>query len=196
MIPPCAVCEENPFDLWRQFDGLDISSLKVLNLGSGKFDSLISKQLLDMPFAELWNVEVFGPYIEAARRLEYSAKFVHFNNAKIEVYVGAPFRFDVVLLLDVLEHFDKPTALFVWMRSNVLATQRVLCWIPVGECKQDEYDHNPYQKHLSTWELDELLALVGQSGRVEYFPAVHKHFNPPVAGAWVIWEPESADQTS
>lgn len=184
---------ENPFDLAARFEGLDIPSLTVLNLGSGKFDSLISQQLLNMPFAELWNVDAFGPYIEQARTLIYQARFVHFAQGKIEAFVQThgvakvPPKRDVVLLLDVLEHFEKEDALWVWERAKELTRSRLLLWIPVGLCEQEEYDRNPYQKHLSTWSLEDLQVL---GGTIQHYPAVHKHFNPPVDGAWVIWEPK------
>lgn len=179
--------DADPFDLKRQFDGLDISDLSVLNLGSGKFDSLISRQLLEMPFFRLINVDGFHAYVQHSRTLRFKTSWVSYYHSDITDWLSENTeQFDVVLLLDVVEHFGKQAGKDLIIDVCRIATRRVLIWIPIGPCPQDMYDSNPLQLHRSTWELEDFQHL--PNTRIEYFPEVHKHFNPPVHGAWVIVE--------
>lgn len=155
--------------------------LNVLNLGAGKSESPISEKLVSAKFNSLTNVEIHRPYFELLDRLPWKTPTVDNVNDTIQNYLDeyrGP-QFDTVLLIDVLEHFEKIEAYNVLGSCRVLG-RTVLIWIPIGKCKQDPYDDNQYQKHLSTWDLDNFYG-----AHVEHFPAFHKHFDPPVDAAWV-----------
>jgi hypothetical protein len=93
--------------------------------------------------------------------------------------------YDVVLLLDVVEHFDKVSGVSLINEAIYVANKRVVIWIPFGVCPQGPMEANPYQVHRSTW-LPEDFA--GKGTTVEVLPQFHKHFNPPVDAGWVVIE--------
>jgi len=177
-----------PLELIERLADLPLGGYTIGNLGAGKCESAISHQVCDLPCAELINVEVWGPYVEILQGLTYKAAKVSNVLANIAPWLllQAPRSIDVILMIDVLEHLDKVAGTLVLSNCIRVASRRVLLWLPIGQCAQGPYDHNPYQEHRSTWELDEFKQL--GASNIEYLTAYHRHFNPPVDAAWVTFE--------
>jgi hypothetical protein len=163
----------------------DLSTLKVLNLGAGHCASPISSQIPNLIFEKLVNVEIWAStYVKLSR-----VKFATLDTTNVLMDLNSYLaehseqdEFDVILFIDVLEHVEKDIAVNL-IRLCRYASKRVVIFLPIGKCKQDPYDGNPYQEHLSTWELSDF-----EGAQVEYFENFHKHFSPPVHAAWVIYE--------
>lgn len=73
-------------------------------------------------------------------------------------------EWDVVLLLDVVEHLPKDDGADVVRRAIGIARRAVYVATPDGPRPQDAFDawglgHNPAQEHLSAWTAGELAAL-------------------------------------
>ena len=73
-----------------------------------------------------------------------------------------PFRsnsFDVVVALDVVEHFVKPDALEVIREMDRVTRRTVVVMTPSGFVPQPPTETEPWQEHRSGFEADELRAL-------------------------------------
>ena len=76
--------------------------------------------------------------------------------------IGGRFKeksFDAVLLLDVVEHLPKVEGLKLIEMAERIARKKIIIFTPNGFLRQGERDENPYQVHLSGWEVDEMEAL-------------------------------------
>lgn len=72
-----------------------------------------------------------------------------------------PYRdnaFDVVVSLDVIEHFEKPDALRVLDELDRVAASTVVVQTPSGFVPQPPTDTEPWQEHRCGFEADELRA--------------------------------------
>ena len=104
--------------------------------------------------------------------------------------------FDVALLIDVIEHFDRVDAMFVLDEAARIA-RRVVAFIPEGNHPQDKdalgtgNDH--YQTHRSTWTLDEVVRLKADGSlpnvvrRFENFHASEAVHGKDPHAIWVVW---------
>jgi hypothetical protein len=59
--------------------------------------------------------------------------------------------FDVVVLSHVIEHFERDRGMEVLRRVETTATRLLYVETPFGFFEQDDYDGNPFQRHLSGW---------------------------------------------
>jgi hypothetical protein len=172
-----------PFDLISRL-GTDLEWKTIANLGAGKCDGLISGKFRQLRCAHLINVEAYMPYYVELRLAAWATQNVEniFGSIQKWVLEQEDKSVDIVVLLDVLEHFPKEEALVLWQQFMRIARERIVVWLPFGPCAQDEYDGNPYQKHLSTWNPEDFE----QPGyAVEHFPKFHLHINPPADAGWV-----------
>ena len=161
-----------------------VTNLRVLNLGAGMCASPISGQIPLFEFESIVNVEIWPSAFAKLQSIKFKARLVEnvIDDAYIYLLRTPANEFDVVLLIDVLEHFADIRALEVLTMCRRVG-RRVVIFIPIGQCDQDEYDGNPYQRHMSTWHIGDF---VGAS--IELLPQLHRHFSPPVDAAWVIYE--------
>jgi hypothetical protein len=70
-----------------------------------------------------------------------------------------PFRersVDVVTLLQIVEHLPKPVASDLIAAAERVARRKVIITTPNGFVRQEAYDDNPFQEHLSGWSIDDL----------------------------------------
>ena len=86
-----------------------------------------------------------------------SAKKVHkYERVVQSVLPGLPFKarsVDCVTMLQVVEHLPKETALALIEEAETLARHRVIITTPNGFVEQEEFDDNPFQRHLSGWTI-------------------------------------------
>ena len=79
-----------------------------------------------------------------------------------------PKSFDVVVALDFIEHLPKDQGLSFLDLAERLASERVVIFTPNGFLKQEPYDGNPWQEHLSGYSTTEMKArgyrLIGING--------------------------------
>lgn len=140
-------------------------SILDIGLGNGKM-GFIARDLLDVMLGErhrreTWRVqidgiEVFADYIQAHQKAIYD-----------DIHIGDAFElidelgtYDLVILGDVLEHFDKDRAREFLGKCFAHSNKNVLLNIPLGEkWTQDAVYGNPHEQHLSFWERHELEPL-------------------------------------
>lgn len=158
---------------WKEKSMLDLQSrlpkpiegLKVLDLGCGEFASGISEEIPLLPFREYVGVEIHKPTFERARVKQLKAKRVGFVNMEIIEFLETVKndKFDVIMMFDVLEHFEKKDALRILSMVEKICTKRLIFFMPIGDHTLEANDGivagNPYQKHLSEWSKDEWIKL-------------------------------------
>ncbi len=178
---------DDPLDLPAMFRGLKVTDLSVLDLGSGRLDSPLSVKMRSMAFHSLTLVEGFQRsyrdlfYLDQRGELAAKHRYIHLKDVKT-FYVG---RYDVITMLDIIEHLPKDIGLRIINNAQENAYFRILIWLPIGVCPQGDLEGNPLQVHQSTWEAKELEDLGFQ---VKVYKNYHTHFNPHVSAAWAVWD--------
>lgn len=141
-----------------------IISLKpnsVLDIGSGygKFGVLCREYL------ELWDgrqkyefkkridcVEIFKEYITPLHKYIYNNIY---NNNILDLVTNLDYRYDLVLLIDVLEHFEKKDGSEL-LKTLVKNNNGVLISTPKKPSPQKDAFGNIYETHRSRWVNNEL----------------------------------------
>jgi hypothetical protein len=184
----------DPLNLKQKFDGLKIEETSVLDLGCGTYGSPISSQMKALPLERLISVDAHQPTIKVLHSDIDNAPFAakqhvcRIRDASAHVAFALPDAYDVVTIIDLLEHLEKEDGFRLLDTCKTIAKKRILIWIPLGECPQGDIAGNPFQKHQSTWSAEDLE----KAGfHVEVFPGFHTQFTPPVDAAWAFWDKES-----
>lgn len=129
----------------------------VLDLGCGK-----NPPILDIvrPLRYL-GVDAHRESIDYATENSRRKEFVNceFTCARLEDVVVDPNSFDVVLMIDVIEHLDKRLGTELLLKAMNCAKHALYVTTPNGFLKQDPYDSNDYQQHLSGWTVQDFRKL-------------------------------------
>ena len=159
--------------LRRELDGLGT----VLDVGCGSDSPLQYVHGV----GRKTGVDAFAPSLEASR-----ARGLHDEYLLMELEnLALPARsYDAVVLLDLIEHFEKPAGLEFLARLEALAVKKVLVFTPNGFLPQPPFENNPWQLHRSGWTTQEfrglgyrvegvlgLKALRGPMHRPRFWPA-------------------------
>lgn len=100
-------------------------------------------------------IEVFEKYITPVHEYAYNNIFV--GNA-LEILPTLTQKYDLVLAIDILEHFDKEAGIEFIRCLKSVSSGSVLISTP-KEFIPQEVEANPYENHRSLWSLEELNAL-------------------------------------
>jgi hypothetical protein len=141
----------------------------VLDVGTG-----VMRSLQAMPCSTKVGLEVHRPYLESRE----VGDAVPINASALEIErLFVPDAFDLVTLIDVLEHFAQAEALEVLRQVDLVARRRIVLFTPRGEFPQEGHDSfglggEEFQRHRSVWEPGDLL-------RLGYRVAVLEGFHDP-----------------
>lgn len=140
-----------------------LKPFSVLDVGSGfgKYGVLCREYL------ELWDgrqeynflrridgVEVFENYITPLHKFIYNN--IYTENI-IDVVKKLDYTYDLVLLIDVLEHFSKEEG--VWLLNNLLSKNKgILIGTPKRPSAQKAVFENVFETHKSVWKKIELTS--------------------------------------
>lgn len=127
--------------------------LKILDLGCGK--GAAARALKSEKYA-FTGVDIFDPYVKECRKSGLYAKVLKKDLLKINSLSDV---YDVTLIFQVLEHLKKSDSVKLIKNAEKLSKKAVIVSVPNGDCDQEEYDKNPYQKHNSTWNADDFKKL-------------------------------------
>lgn len=172
--------------LYHRLADLDIENLSLVNLGAGSPTTAFTSQVASLPLSYLIQVEIFLPYaLRLMEEVSYQSRNVVIEPIDIRDWVKARAdkSIDVALMLDVLEHLNRTDAIALLEELKRIVRKRILIWIPLGYCRQEEYDGNSFQRHLSTWYPEDF-----EEYQLELFPQFHKHIVPPCDAGWVTIE--------
>jgi SAM-dependent methyltransferase len=132
----------------------------VLDVGAG---AGIWADLLKDKVKFIDAVEIFEPYLD---RFDLRNKYR-------DIYLGdfkelaIPYRmYTVIILGDVLEHFEMEDAMQVWEKARRIVGPRgvVLLSSPIIDYPQGEEEGNIHEAHLSQFDMDSLSKLSGVFG--------------------------------
>jgi hypothetical protein len=159
-------------------------SILDVGVGYGKI-GFVARDVLDVMVGKCYRrrdwrtridgIEVFDDYIQEHQQAIY-------NN----LYIGDAFElidslgtYDMVILGDVLEHFDKPRSLEFLDKCAAHAQRHIAIFIPLGSrWEQAAVFGNPFEAHRSFWDL----------GDFEPFAGIHELFDCPAGpyGAFLV----------
>lgn len=100
-------------------------------------------------------VDGYEPSIEKSRQKDIHDKYECIHLMDMDT-VFLPNSFDCVLSIDVIEHFEKQQGIELLGKMEKLASKRVVLVTPNGFLPQEAHSGNPYQKHLSGWDVEEM----------------------------------------
>lgn len=120
----------------------------VLDLGCGE-----NSMLRFIP-APNWTVGVdaWGTCVRTSRGRNIHHDYIMADITKLQL---AEKSVDAIMLMEVLEHLTKEEGLSLLDKMKRIARKRIILTTPNGYLPQDNPD-NPFQKHKSGWEIDEL----------------------------------------
>lgn len=129
----------------------------VLDLGCGKKSPLYhlknNKNFKDLHSV---GVDIFSPYIlENVKKNKIHSEYINKNIFEIDF---SDKSFDVAILFDVIEHFKKDDFLNFLPKLERIA-KKIIIITPNGFVDQEEYENNPYQIHLSGWDVKDMTDL-------------------------------------
>jgi hypothetical protein len=95
-------------------------------------------------------VEIFKPYLEKSKKARIHTRYLH---QKIEEADFPPKCFDAVVMIEVIEHLPKKVGLALIKKAEQWAKKKVIISTPNGFLPQSRINNNPWEKHLSGWDL-------------------------------------------
>jgi 2-polyprenyl-3-methyl-5-hydroxy-6-metoxy-1,4-benzoquinol methylase len=134
-------------------------SILDIGIGFGKYGFLF-REYLDIAQGRIqksdWSkridgVEVFEPYISDIQKSVYDN--VYIGNI-LDLKDQLPF-YQLIYMGDVLEHIEKEKAVEL-LNTLLEKCEHLLLAIPVGRWDQAEINGNQYEKHLVTWNKDDI----------------------------------------
>lgn len=137
------------------------TSILDIGVGFGRFGFLL-RQYLEIAgnhyHKEDWEVkivgvEIFDSYITNVHNYIYDEIII---GDAIEI-LDSLATFDVVLAVDIIEHFPKEKGLLFLEKVIRLTRSLALILTPKERLSQGETFGNPYERHLSHWQRDDFL---------------------------------------
>lgn len=129
----------------RNINKMGIKTILELGCGQGYFGNLLNNNSI----YEITGVEIFDPYIKECKK---GGKYLKVIKADITKKLSFKNKsFDAVVCLQTIEHIEKKAGVSLIKEMERIAKNLVLTSTPNGNCIQEEYDSNKYQRHLSAW---------------------------------------------
>lgn len=143
-------------------DVLEREEPVILDIGAGS-GTYVDRYRAIFPKAIFFGVEIWEPYIEKFKLREKYDRVVNFDAEDYLKLVQNHDVFDVTFLGDVVEHMELEKARNV-IDMAVQASRIVIISLPIGYYPQDEYEGNPYEKHVTdSWTLQSALDFLGSN---------------------------------
>lgn len=98
-------------------------------------------------------VEAFKPYLIESKNKKIHAKYL---NKRIEELNFPEKSFDVVIMIDVLEHLEKEQGKILLKKAEKWARKKVIINSPNGYLPLKSLDENHFQLHRSGWTIEEM----------------------------------------
>jgi SAM-dependent methyltransferase len=145
-------------------------------------------------------VDIYKPYGQKAK--------IHYDFFVLANARSLPFKgltFDCVVAAHLLEHLVKETGIKVIQEIERVAKKKIILILPNGFLRQDAYNGNPFQVHLSGWTFMELKnlgfkvhgvaglkCLRGYLGRIRLRPAFFWRIISDASQFFTFWFPTLA----
>lgn len=128
--------------------------LKVVDLGCGM--GAAGEFLNPQRKHEFVGIDIYRPYLDICRKKDNYKKLIKADITKMNFKYES---FDVILILQVIEHLNKKTAGLLIKKAIRSAKKCVIVSVPNGKCFQENYDDSIYHKHKSSWYVSDLKKL-------------------------------------
>jgi len=96
---------------------------------------------------EIDGIEVFEKYITPVHKYIYN--HIYIGNA-IDILPTLEKRYDLILLIDVLEHFDYNQGMLILEQCEIIGTNMIIS-VPTDIGSQEDCFDNPYERHKFQW---------------------------------------------
>lgn len=131
------------------------STILDIGVGFGKY-GVLAREVLELPYQrynkEQWKVNIHG--IEAFE--DYTNPI--YGHVYNQIFYGNVLdiidnleKYDMILLIDVLEHFTKEEGLILLKKLITHTKGCLIVSTPIYPSKQEEYLGNSYEEHKSRW---------------------------------------------
>lgn len=160
--------------------------MDVLDLGCG--DGEFTADLVRGKKVNIIGVELYPGSIKKAKEQKIYRKIVKADITKLPKTLP---KANVVIASQVIEHLTKTNGNKFLNQIETFAKKRVIVSTPVGfvpfhQLERGQQDQNPYQKHLSGWEVNDFrkrgYRVYGQGLRVIYQSGWAKK----ISGNWFL----------
>ena len=112
-------------------------------------------------------VDIFEPYLIESRDKGIHDDYIISDALDLNNHVPDN-SYDAVIALDLIEHLTKESGFNLLEILEKIAIKKVIVFTPNGFLRQKPFDDNPWQEHLSGWEIEEFeqlgYSVVGQGG--------------------------------
>ena len=135
------------FDL----DRLLKNSSTVLDLACGKYSPLKNCK---KSFHSV-GVDIFEPYLIESKKQGIHDEYIISDVMDISEKID-PKSFDSVIALDLIEHLSKPNGIRLIEIMESIAIKNLIIFTPNGFLRQEAFDSNPWQEHISGWDIEEM----------------------------------------
>ncbi|MDF1549851.1 MAG: class I SAM-dependent methyltransferase [Bacteroidales bacterium] len=148
----------------------------VLELGAGKSTYLSKLKNKNITISA---IDAFQDSLEIAKK----------NNVYRHYYCGdvrdidkifKNNKFDAVVAFDLIEHLEKEDGYKLIEKMEKIAVKKVVILTPNGFIPQDAFDGNPFQKHLSGWQYEEMKELGFRITGVNGYHRLRGMYSKPV----------------
>jgi len=147
--------ESWPFDEFVHIrQSLKKNCSSVLDLGCGTGNAM--RHIRSHKNIKVIGIDLFPDYIKQCKRIKIYDDLILSDVRVLPIRKNV---FDVVLLLDVLEHLKKSEGRLLLRKIEKLAKKRLVVYTPVNYLPQNTVDENVYQQHKSGWCPDEMRTL-------------------------------------
>ena len=124
----------------------------VLDVGCGNWSPLVN---VKKTFYSV-GIDIHTPSIEEIKKKKIHDEYKVGDVLKLNKFFK-PKSFDVVVALDVIEHFEKKEGLKLIKQMESIAKSKLIILTPYGFMKQHPHDGNPFQEHKSGWFPNEFV---------------------------------------
>lgn len=140
----------------------DPSSILDIGVGFGKY-GVLYREVLELPYMRYhkkqWKViihgiEVFQSYHNPIYDFAYDQIF--YGNVKN--LIGNMLKYDVITLIDVLEHFEKEEGKLLVDELLKHCAKALIISTPLVPAPQEEYLGNSFEVHKSSWSREDFKA--------------------------------------
>ena len=124
----------------------------ILDVGAGMgwYEDFIKRNKIN--YKKLDAIEVWEPYIE-----KYNLKARYDNVFNIDAREWNNWKYDLIILGDILEHMTKEEAIKLWDNISKQARFAIIS-IPIVHYPQGHENGNPYEEHIKDdWSSKEVL---------------------------------------
>lgn len=145
------------FNVAKRLENMDLPKLTAIDLGCGKYESDIAKQIPDLPFLSLTCVDAYKKDLDEAKKKKFVSQKQEFILSDVMDVDG---EYDVVISLDVIEHLKKEDGLKFLDKIEKMARVRIVLFLPMepDDFHRESPDPNNHlQEHISHWREHEFI---------------------------------------